>query len=65
MSEEALYYAAIDGRENRSSHFYRDEGVASDTVDAQNARAVELGIKARYQLCSETDTSLILSKDIR
>ena len=64
-SDEIVFYATVDGtREGRSSHFHRAESNAANVVDQQNARALELGIKARYHL-ADCDAKGIESKNIR
>ncbi|MEE8598654.1 MAG: hypothetical protein V3S69_03960 [Dehalococcoidales bacterium] len=60
MTKDA-HFATLDGKTTgRSSHFYFDIEEAKAVSVNQNARATELGIKARYVVAHvpETDISL-------
>ena len=57
-----VHFSSTNGERNgRSSYYFRSVANAQTVVDNQNAKAEEMGIKARYQL-SETDTDAKLEE---
>ncbi len=61
----AIFYTTINGNlSGRASYGFEIESDAQEVADAQNARAENLGIKARYEVwaCEESE---IQAKEIR
>lgn len=63
-----LHYCTIGGRDGRSSYFFKDSMAAQAVRDAQNDRAVRMGIKARYAVETVADEALSpdqIAKEVR
>lgn len=65
MSEQVHFSTTNGERSGRASHFYFTVESAKLTVDAQNLRAAELGIKSRYSVASELAEDLPVSEKPR
>lgn len=53
-----VFFSSGDGtRKTCASSTYSNQAVVQELVDAQNAKAIEMGLKVRYQLstCLKSD----------
>lgn len=65
MTKDAHFVSTNGGKTGRSSHFFFDSGKAKEIADIQNKRAVDLGIKTRYEVATISEKEVTLPDKIR
>lgn len=61
-----VFYSTNNGeRTGRASNFFRSEPDAVTIAAGQSEKAIEMGIKARYEVASCDDSTVVDKKSIR